>query len=562
MRLYHARLKHLIIILFMLSITACNAPQISQGQVSITIVADGRTHTAQVPAGSTIQDALAVAGVLVNALDRSEPPLYTIVTDGVKVQLTRVTEEFTQPVEEVIPFERQEVRSESLPEGQMLISQKGVNGLRRITHRRLYEEGIQISEEEWEEEIIQKPVPEIVVVGIGQTFTPIDIPGRIAYLMGGNAWVMDTNTGIRRLVVKSADLDGYVFSLSPDGRWLLFTRRSQQPEEINNLWIARVDELANENDEAVELDIANIIHFGDFRPQYERDELISYYTIGYSTVEQRTTAPGWQANNDLAYLGTNPATAYISDPIGVIESNSGGVYGWWGTCFSWRPDGNYLAYASPDAIGLIELEEGKMNPIQSITPLETGSDWAWVPGITWSPDGQVLYTVIHNVEAGSSSPDRSPLFDLVAIPLNSTSREDEADEQDKVTLSGSTIVPLVQKVGMFAYPSPSPLQPSNEDENGYQIAYLQAISPRESQSSLYRLVVMDRDGSNQRDLFPAPDARGLEPRQVIWSPEPLEDDNSYAILVIYQGNLWLVNTINGEGHQLTSDGLATRADWK
>ncbi|MFZ6029104.1 MAG: G5 domain-containing protein [Chloroflexota bacterium] len=532
-------------------LVACNAPQAQQGQVTVNVLADGQLRNVQVAAGSTVQEALAVAKVTVNTLDRSEPPFYTIVSEGTQIRLTRVTEEFSRPVEEVIPFERQEVRSESLPEGQMMLSQRGVNGLRRITYRRIFEEGQQVSDEAWESVVVQKPVPEIVLIGIGQTFTPVDIPGRIAYLLGGNAWVMDTNTGIRRLAVKSADLDGHVFELSPDGRWLLFSRRSTKPNQINTLWLARVDQEAGE----IALDVANVIHFAAFRPQEEVNELISYYTVGYSTVEPRTTAPGWQANNDLAYRGTNPSTGYIAEPIGLVDSNSGGAYGWWGTSFAWGPNGTQFAYAGPDAIGIVRLpapgaDEGEestvgMQPLLAVVPLETGSDWAWVPGIAWGPDGNMLYAVTHDVETGVASPDRSPLFDLVAIPA-----------------AGGAPFSLVEQVGMFAYPAPSPLQATDDGSIRYQVAYLQAITPRESQTSLYRLAVMDRDGSNRREIFPPAEARGLEPQQAVWSPRAMSGDGSYTLLVLYQGNLWFVNSVSGEAQQLTSDGLSTRVDWK
>jgi hypothetical protein len=550
MRLYHARFSLFLAALLGVFLNACTAPQVSQGQVTVSILADGKLQTAPVDAGSTVQEALAAASITVNPLDRSDPPFYAIVSEGTQIRLTRVTEEFSQPVEEVIPFERQEVRSESLPEGQMMLSQKGVNGLRRIVYRQVLEEGQQISNEEWESTVVQKPVPEIILIGIGQTFSPTDIPGRIAYLMGGNAWVMDTTTGLRRLIVNSADLDGHVFELSPDGRWLLFSRRSTKPEQINALWLARAD---SEGDE-VSLDVTNVIHFAGFRPLAESNELLSYYTVAYSTVEQRTTAPGWQANNDLAYRGANPATDYVSEPVGVVDTNAGGAYGWWGTSFTWGPGGDLLAYASPDAVGVVRLpveedEAAKMTPLLPITPLETGSDWAWVPGMAWSPDGSVLYTVVHDVAAGITSPDRSPLFDLVALPLAGGAA------------AGSPI-PLARQVGMFAYPSPSPLQLAPDGSYDYQIAYLQAISPRESESSLYRLSLMDRDGSNQRQLFPAPDARGLEPQQVVWSPVPMGEDGSYTILVLYQGNLWFINTVTGSASQLTSDGLSSRIDWK
>ena len=77
---------------------------------------------------------------------------------------------------------------------------------------------------------------------------------------------------------------------------------------------------------------------------------------------------------------------------------------------------------------------------------------------------------------------------------------------------------------------------------------------------------MDRDGSNRRVLFPEEGAPGLDPQQVVWSPEPLAAeggaDMAYWIAVVYQGNLWLINSQTGEAQQITGDGLIDRLDWR
>jgi len=42
----------------------------------------------------------------------------------------------------------------------------------------------------------------------------------------------------------------------------------------------------------------------------------------------------------------------------------------------------------------------------------------------------------------------------------------------------------------------------------------------------------------------------------------METNGNYTIAVLYQGNLWLVDTINGEAIQVTGDGLTTRLIWR
>ena len=115
---------------------------------------------------------------------------------------------------------------------------------------------------------------------------------------------------------------------------------------------------------------------------------------------------------------------------------------------------------------------------------------------------------------------------------------------------------------MFAYPVASPEVSQVNEGLAYQVAYLRATFPRQSKSSPYRLVVMDRDGSNENVLFPPAGEPGLEPQQVIWSPSPLTASGAHAIALLHQGNLWLVNARTGEAWQITGDGLTRKISWR
>ena len=125
-------------------------------------------------------------------------------------------------------------------------------------------------------------------------------------------------------------------------------------------------------------------------------------------------------------------------------------------------------------------------------------------------------------------------------------------------------MPLVTQAGMFAYPLVSPEQTVVSSESAVQTASLQAILPTQSETSRYQLAVMDRDGSNRRVIFPLEGAPGMEPQDGwgVWSPGPLEDTGSYALAVVYQDNLWLVDLSAGVARQVTGDGLVSRVDWK
>ncbi len=517
----------LILLAASLMLAGCIAPRRGQGTITVTVKADGQTHKVQIPAGSSVQQALQAAHIHLGELDRTEPPVYSLLNDGDTVRVIRVEEKFTVS-EEIIPFERQILRNEALPEGETRIIQAGVNGRREVTYRQVLEDGKEISNQPVKTVVVKTPVPEIVMVGVQTPFVPRPIPGKLAYLAGGNAWVMDGNTGSRRPVVTTGDLDGRVFALSPNQRFLLFTRKSDTDDELNTLWVA---DLAASPPKLIPLGVKNIAHFADFAPY-------SSYTVAYSTVEPRPQPPGWQANNDL-YTISFSSVGWVSQPRLRLEANAGGIYGWWGLDFAWAPKGTLLAYARPDSVGLYDFGEEGLKPLLAVVPYQTQADWAWVPGLSWSPDGQILFTVTHGTPQQEDN-EASPQFNLTAyvLPLQ-------------------TSITLVPDVGMFANPAASPPQPQ-----GYQVAYLQAIFPQKSDISRYRLVVMDRDGSNRRTIFPAEGALGLMPQNIVWSPAPLEPDGHFAIAVIYQGNLYLVDTTTGKAQQITGDGLVTNIAWR
>jgi WD40 repeat protein len=513
----------------MVLLAGCIQQAPTMQNINVTIQVDGGQKNVQIPTGSTAQMALEKAGITAGPLDRVNPPGSTEAKDQMVIQVTRVREEF-EVEEKTIPFERQTVHNESLPEGQTMLIQPGENGANQITYRKLYEDNTQVSRTEFKTVTLKEPRSEIVMVGVQTPFTAVPISGKLAYITGGNAWVMNENTGIRKPLVTSGDLDGRIFSLSNDGKWLLFTRKSEKDpaEEINTLWVVNTE---NESPHAVDLNIKNVINFAAWVPG-------AGLSVAYSTVEPRSTAPGWQANNDLqiATLGAGGANLREKE---IVTANSGGIYGWWGTTFAYSPDGTQLAYARPDSVGLVDVENGQLSPVINLIPYQTGSDWAWVPGISWSPDGEILYTVIHSTMTGLSSDESSPLFDLAACVVKNNTQ---------LTLSSQT--------GMFAYPTVSELLPDNR----YQIAYLQAIFPDKSQTSRYRLVIADRDGSNRAVIFPPEGSSGLEPHKIVWGPA--EKDGTILIAVIQQGNLWLLDSTGTKSQQITGDGLVSRVDWK
>lgn len=529
-----------IFILLALALAGCRlSPGPSATNITITIIADGASRQVQIPEGSSAEVALKNGAVAVGALDKIEPPLYTIVNDSDTIKIIRVTEKF-ETQQNVIPFERQTVHNESMAQGANQLIQPGVNGQQELTYRHVYEDGKEVSNSVFKTVILQPALPEIVMVGVQAPFAPLAIPGKLVYIASGNAWSMENSTANRVPLVTTGDLDGRVLQLSRDRNWLLYTRKSLKPatEEINTLWVL---EIGDPKAKPIDLDVSNVIHFADFDPT-DTENL----TIDYSTVEPRAAAPGWQANNNLLRrkFGRNGVVGVEQT---IVDANSGGVYGWWGTSYTWSPDGKLLAYSRPDQVGYVSFKGNALIPLLDMIPLQTHSDWALIPGIAWGADSQTLYSVTHAAPPGLVNPEESPNFDLGAFSLESNAN-----------------VRIASQTGMFAYSASSPIRQVG-NEKSFMVAYLQAKTPTQSETSGYRLVVMDRDGSNRRSLFPEEGSPGLNPQNPIWAPVapalPTDTAANY-VAVIYQGNLYLVDNSTGIAHQVTGDRLMQKIDWK
>jgi len=514
------------LIIFVVLLTACSLLN-TEEQTSVTLTDAGKSISVNTIPGVTVDQLLNEQKIQLSPLDKVTPPLTTFLNGGELIVITRISEEFSI-VESVLPFEQQTIKNESLSEGQTVLIQPGVNGRLQSTHRILYEDGKEVSRTIVKEEIIQPPKPEILMIGVQSPFSAVDITGVIAYISSSNAWVMDENTGNRKIVVSTGDLDGRIFSISFDRKWLLFSRSAEDTsgEKINSLWLV---DITKDEPKLINTGIRDVVHYADWVPGRNR-------TFSYSTVEPRATAPGWQANNDLHIYRFDVDGEKADDTV-LVDSNSGGIYGWWGSTYQWSPDGTKLAYARPDSIGIVNLKSGELESLIDFAPYQPKTDWAWVPGIQWSAQGSVLFTVVNNVENGAQTSDS---YDLAAI-LIETKR----------------VIPLVSRCGLFCYPTPS----NTAGEQDYFIGFLSAILPDQSENSRYALSIMDRDGSNRKKLYPGEGVRGLDPQLLSWSPAD-EAGAAQWLAFMSQGNMMLVEIPSGTIKQVTGDGSISKIIWR
>jgi len=470
---------------------------------------------------ATVRDALDAAGVSLGPLDRVSPDLYVETEPGMVIVVTRVEEQL-ETTRELVPFERKTVTNEALPAGETRLIQLGVNGEDEITYRITFEDGVEVERTQFSRVSIIEPVDEIIAVGAQDQLEPVPVEGTIAYLSAGNAWLMRDTSTARRPLTTEGDLDSRVFELSPDGRWLLYSRRLEGDVEtpINQLWMVNTTIVG---EKPISIPIQGVL-YAEWSPDGDQ--------IAYSTAERTPSTPGWRANNDLWLARPGDILTRAGESITatqIISPSTAGVYSWWGTTFVWSPDGQKMAYARPDQIGVVDIISQTALVLADFTAYQTYSEWVWVPSLAWSPDSRYLATAIHGSPINNEAPQDSPVFDLWFYAAD-----------------GSVKARIADQVGMWTAPAWGP----------EGVMYGQAVNPLRSVDSRYALYLRDRDGSNPRQLFPIAEEPGVEaPPQITWSP------NGKKFMFVYNGNLYLADVEGVSPRQLTSNNQSGQPRW-
>jgi Tol biopolymer transport system component len=270
---------------------------------------------------------------------------------------------------------------------------------------------------------------------------------------------------------------------------------------------------------------------------------VSRPQIAYTTGIPTDLLPGWEANNDLWLVDLPVSTggAFRAEP--VIEAYPA-TYGWWGGAYAWSPQGRYIAYGHADEIGVIDTEfsgDERRARLHAFTEFNTQADWVWLPSLSWSPDGGFIAFSKHTGE----DPD-ALLFDtwVIDVATGATAR-------------------FVQQAGIWGYPQWSPTQEKLEtipnDMEASQIAFLRATDPVQSLRSTYTLWLMDRDGSNARQIYPAAGENSRFPREqsaVAWGPA------GDAIAFVYDSDLYLYALNEGNAQRIThDDSVVSNPSW-
>ncbi len=507
------------------------------------MTADGETRQITTTA-STVGDALAEAGISLSPFDEVDPPrgaALAVDEAGAPAAITvvRVTETL-EVIPESIPYERRIVRSgEMAPDDPPRLLQTGVAGLRETSYRIVFHDGLEVERWPTASTIIEAPVDEIVMIGVGGEEEATRVAGRLATINGGRAVILAGSTDTPRQLAIEEQLDGRVFQLSPGGNYLLYTIRSgegvDQTEFRNELWVIPTAEGGRPRS----LHIENVLWAG-WDPAG-----LDPVRIAYTTARSVSLPPGWEANNDLWLMEIVPDDDEQPARVRLIDTTPA-AFGWWGGAYAWSPTGEQLAYAFADEVGLLDIpdvafeendeeagfisaNEPQRTPLHTFPAYDTGADWAWIPTLSWSADGRYLAFTANGGEAG---------FDLLVA--------DTSTGETNTAIAG---------VGIWSAVHWSPTSESDIS----QMAVLRADDPDDEDDGDYVLWLASRDGENARRVFPPEGERGAFARSsqsLAWGPDP------DAIAFIFDGELHILNLATDEVYRSTlDDTISSHPTW-
>ncbi|MEP7293430.1 MAG: G5 domain-containing protein [Chloroflexota bacterium] len=517
-----------IVCVLLLIATGCTTTQ-DPSSLLVSLAVDGQERSYPQPMTITVSEFLRQANVELGTLDEVTPPLFTQISDGMRVTVTRV-QEAEECENQDLPFHENRVPNEGLQPGEEQVAQSGQSGVEEVCYRVSIRDGRRSDRVPIRTTVITAPQDAIIYVGPTGELDPVQIEGTLAYISNGNAWVMRGVSTNKRLLTTSGDLDNRIFALTSDGRQLLFSRQSTDPTTyFNQLWL--INDSTSATAEPIALPPQNVL-YADWVPNQPD-------TISYSSGEITSNSPGWQAYNDLWIMRLDTTSGDSLNARQLVDRSSGWLYSWWGTGFQWSPAGDRLAWVRADSMGLVDTESGEFETLLTYPVFSTGRQpWSWRANVSWSPDSSLILTSVHGLPIGSEPAETSPAFNNTIA-----------------NLTGTLNVDIVQNAGIWSKPKYSPLV----GEAGGYIAYLRTrdLANSISESAEYDLIVADRDGSNARILYPAAGQPGITANAPFftWSPFGTQ------IAFIYGGNLWVVDVESGVAHQLTLDRGASNPIW-
>ncbi|MGI9952575.1 ubiquitin-like domain-containing protein [Moorellaceae bacterium AZ2] len=131
--------------------------------VEITILADGGEKRLRL-LPTTVQEALAQAGIALGPEDRVEPDREKVIGQGDTIRVVRVATR-TEVTEEELDYRVVRRPDPQLEKGITRLVQRGQKGIQRTEYRVTYEDGQEVKRELVSQTVLKEPVAEVVAVG-------------------------------------------------------------------------------------------------------------------------------------------------------------------------------------------------------------------------------------------------------------------------------------------------------------------------------------------------------------------------------------------------------------
>lgn len=133
-------------------------------KIEVNLVEDGISKTV-ISGTQTVGDFILEQGIDIKKDDELFPPYQTQLTKENNEIIVNHTDVITETYDEYIPCESQLRPDENFDIGTRQTLQYGVSGIKRITAEIHYKGGVEVDSNILSEEILQQPIPEIIVYG-------------------------------------------------------------------------------------------------------------------------------------------------------------------------------------------------------------------------------------------------------------------------------------------------------------------------------------------------------------------------------------------------------------
>ena len=130
----------------------------------VTVIVDGK-EIVHKTTKDTVGEVIAEIGIVYDEDDKVSKQTSESISNNDSIIITRVSFK-EEVIEESIPFEEQKIKDYKIPLGESKIINEGKVGKKTITYKVTYENGVEVSRELIDEEIIDKASDEIIAEGI------------------------------------------------------------------------------------------------------------------------------------------------------------------------------------------------------------------------------------------------------------------------------------------------------------------------------------------------------------------------------------------------------------